>query len=97
MKPFRKIRTDDRELDQVQSNIANVLTPISKAKIIDGAYVDVVLVSGTNRVGHKLNRKPEGWVIGDRDSAADVYRTAWDDRTVDLVSSGDLSCRIWFF
>lgn len=98
MKPFRKIRTEDRELDQVQSNIAASLTPLSKAKIVDGAHVvDVELTTGTNRVGHKLERVPEGWIISDRDSAATVYRTAWDSKTVDLVASAAVTCRIWFF
>lgn len=99
-KAFRKIRVKDAELEAVQTNIAQVITPLLKSQITDGNLVDVILVSGDNRISHGLARVPEGWVVVDRNSTSTIYRDRdkiTDSNTMTLTASGTVSATIWFF
>lgn len=98
MKPFRKIRTDDRELDAVQSNVAASLTPISKVTFLDGAAViGVELTTGVNRVGHNLKRNVTGWWITRQYAAADIFETGSSNLTLDLDASADVTVDLWVY
>ena len=106
LKAFRKIRVKDQQLDDVQSNIANTINPVLKSLIVDGVLAkDVDLVSGANRVNHKLGRIPEGWLIVDRNATATIFKTLpttaantiTDSSTISLTSSGTVRVSIWFF
>jgi hypothetical protein len=47
-------------------------------------------------VQHGLGRRPIGWRFTDKTSAGDVYRTAWDERTITLVTAaGTVVADIW--
>ena len=106
LKAFRKIRVKEQQLDDVQTNIANTLSPVLKSLIIDGVLVkDIVLANGVNRVNHTLGRVPEGWLIVDHNTAATVFKTVptsaantiTDSSTISLTSSGAVTVSIWFF
>jgi len=103
---FRKIRVKDKDLEQVQSNIANTIAPVLRSLIVDGVLVkDIELVNGVNRVNHTLGRPLEGWIIVDRNSAATVFKTVptaasntiTDSSTISLTASGTVKVSIWFF
>lgn len=98
MKAFRKINTNNWELDQVQTNVEQVLTPIATIPQNDGAAIrQVKLLTGINRIAQPLTRKPLGWYVTDKDTTADIYRSAWDSRTVTLVTDNDVTVDIWIF
>ena len=106
LRAFRKIRVKDQQLDDVQTNVANTLTPVLKSLIVDGVLIkDIDLVSGVNRINHTLGRVPEGWIIVDRNTTATVFKTIpttaantiTDSSTISLTSSGTVKVSIWFF
>lgn len=95
---FRKIRTTDRELDQVQTNVAQVLVPISRIEFMDGTILkNVVLTTGTNRIPHNLKRELNGWWLTRQYGAAAVYETSSSNLTLDLNSSADVTVDIQVF
>jgi len=101
-KAFRKIRVTDRDLDSVQTNVAQSLTPLLKSAIVDGALVtDILLASGVNRVSHSLGRIPLGWIIVDRDTAATVFKSVapniTDSSTISFTASAPITISVWFF
>lgn len=98
MKAFRKIKVYDRELDQVQSNIGNIIGPILKSPLIDGVQINgVVLSTSPTSVQHLLKRVPQGWFIVDSNAAATVYRTDWDLNKVILIASAPVTVSIWIY
>lgn len=46
----------------------------------------VTLAVGSRTVQHGLGRTPAGWRIIDIEAAATVYRSAWTEKTLTLVS-----------
>jgi hypothetical protein len=98
IKQFKKIQTALFDLMQVQTNVSYVLDPLVKVPFLDGAVMSqVTLASGSNRIAQPLQRRPLGWFITDRNSAATVYRTAWDSNTITLTASAATTVDIWVY
>ena len=53
------------EFNSSQNQLEEVLTPITKSRIIDGVYLKNIdlTVSVDNLVEHKLGREPLGWIV----------------------------------
>jgi hypothetical protein len=80
-KSFDRIITDDSELNRIQINIENALTPIVKKSQLDSQILtNISLTVGiTNNISHKLNRLPIGWKI------VNIYgeSTVWNSQKSD--------------
>jgi hypothetical protein len=84
---YRKIVTQDVEVNLIQDRLARILAQIADDAFSDRRRVAATLVSGSNRVFHGLKRQPKGWIVTDRDSAATVYRSSWNTESLTLVAS----------
>jgi hypothetical protein len=84
---FRKLITDDQTLNRVQDMIAQMVSSLISDPMLSRQTISVSLASGTNVVSHNLKRQPKGWLISDRNSAATLYRTAWDSQSITLQAS----------
>lgn len=94
---FRHIKTADKDLSTVQSNVGQILNKVVKVSILDGTQIEADLASGANIINHGLGRTPQGWIVVDRDSAATVYRTAWDSATLSLTASATVTVQLWVY
>jgi len=73
---IKRINTTDRIINMIQDNISDVVDDFAKQDILYGERLErVVLVSGSNNVPHKLNRKLLGWFIIRQRGAASIYDT----------------------
>lgn len=55
-------------------------------------------VVGALTIPHKLDRKPQGWmVVRLRDAAPTVYESASDENTLTLTSSGAGRVSVWVY
>jgi hypothetical protein len=98
LKPFRKIKLTTVELQHFQDAVANVLVPVSKNPLIDGVLLEnVVLTSGDNTISHTLSRQIRGWLIVDKQGAADIYRTGWSDKFLNLHATANVTVNLWVF
>jgi hypothetical protein len=97
MKFFAKINFPTSDVQSLQENVAGVLDSLVRVPVIDGVHVTATLASGSNRIAQTLQRIPQGWIIVDRDSAATVYRTAWDSKTMTLTASGAVTIKMWVY
>jgi hypothetical protein len=88
---FRKLITDDQTLNRVQDMIAQMVSSLISDPLLSRQIISVSLASGSNVVSHNLKRQPKGWLISDRNSAATIYRTAWDSASITLQLSAPLA------
>ena len=70
-----KVQTTDRNVNQLQLNIAQVLQPIADNALVNGVFITtpataaapsttlLSLASGANIVSHGLGRVPQGWIV----------------------------------
>lgn len=98
MRQFRKIRTGDINLDQLQTNVEQVFGEIQKKPIIDGTLLSGVVVGTTEtEVNHELNRQPLGFIVVDRNSAGVVYKTRATSKLLVLQASAPVTVSLWVF
>jgi len=99
--PLEVQTTEDPDLERAQSSIKKFVQPIEDCILLDGRHIEAVeLLANDNKIEHKLNRQPRGWIlcdVYDAVAAPLVYRTAWDDKTITLWASLKCYVSLWVF
>lgn len=80
------MQTDNREVNQLQSNILSTLNQVTANPLTSGVLVQsVALVSGSiNQVSHTLGRTLIGWIITRRTANS----IQWDSQNSNTVANG---------
>lgn len=100
---FRKVRTANTELDQLQSNSEAVFKDIVRRLVLDGQLLkDISLTTGqTNSVDHKLQRKLVGYFLVGNSANSVVYDSQASNQTPDLtlnlLCSANTTVSLWVF
>lgn len=99
---FARVQTQDREVNQLQNNIATALRPFEINPILAGRFLnEVSLINGTTTIYHSLGRPLLGWMITDIDGAATVYSSQSSNLTPELnlvlVSNAQVNVNLYVF
>jgi hypothetical protein len=87
------------ELTMMQTRWASLIEPVLSQPFNNGVLLqEVELSTGTNKINHKLGRKPQGWVVVDQNAAATVYRSApFNALTLTLTASAGVTVSLHVF
>ena len=94
---FIKIITTDSELNRLQTNIEDALTPITKKPQLDSEILtNITLTVGiVNNIPHKLNRIPIGFKLINKNAQSDVWNAQKSDsKFLYLTPSATIVCDI---
>jgi len=100
---LKKIGSSSSDLQKVQQNIENAISPIIRKEIIDGVLLKNVCLepSVSNEVKHSLGRKPLGWIIVRKRADARIWDVQDFNRnptkTLSLAVSHSVQVDIWIF
>lgn len=95
---FRKVYTGTQENQRLQANIEDAVSATLKNPLLDGNLLkSVALVSGDNKIAHKLARKINGYVVVKKNSAATLYDVADDESFLTINASASATISIWIF
>lgn len=102
MQAIAKVQTDNREVNQLQSNILSYLNTIGQNALLSGVILaNQSLKSGDNTINTKLNRKLQGWFIIRQRGPASLYDKQDSNQTPNstliLNSSANVSVDIFVF
>ena len=102
MAAIAKVQTDNREVNQLQSNILTYLNVLQQNPILSGVILqNQLLTVGTNTINHKLDRRLQGWFLVRKRSSADIYdkqdNNPTPNSTLILESSAIVSVDIFVF
>jgi len=97
-----QINVEDRLLNQIQNNIVQRVNQLIGLPILQGAFLDaVVLASGNNTINHLLGRALLGWIITLQNAASTIYDTQSTNtdiaNTLILNSSAAVTVTIYVF
>lgn len=97
-----QFQNDDRVFQMMQNSWATELNPLLTNTSLKSIILpNVVLVTGSNMVNHRLGRKLQGWRIIRQRSAASFYDTQDSNQspqlTLVLVSSTSVSIDLEVF
>lgn len=100
---LKKIGAKDADLQKVQQNMENAISPIIRKEIIDGVLLkNVCLDPGvSNEVKHSLGRTPLGWIVVRKRADARI----WDvqdynrnpSKTLSIACSHAVTVDLWIF
>ena len=97
MKSFKKIRTGNREVDQIQENLTQFFTQQAGNFLLDGILHKEITINTTFALEHKLGRLPIGYIVVRRDSNAVIYNGDITNTLINLSSSASVEADIWVF
>lgn len=101
-KAIARVQTENREVNQLQSNIISSLQPLTQNPLVSGRIVkQVSLKNGTNTINHGLNRTLIGWFLVRKRGNANIYDNQDNNKTPEinliLISSADVDVDIYVF
>jgi hypothetical protein len=87
------------ELTMMQTRWASLIEPVLSQPFNNGVLLkDIELASGSNKINHKLGRKPQGWTVVDTNGTATVYRSApFNALTLTLTASAGVTVSLHVF
>ncbi len=97
---YRRVKDIDEKLSEVQDAVADSFNSIVNKQILAGRVADVIIPAGLSVVyPHRLGRNLVGWIIIDKNAAADVYRTNKDSPNLflNLTASAPVTLKLWVF
>lgn len=103
IEPFRRTRTEDGDLRQVQDAVGAVFRSLSSKEIIDGQLISGLRITvGTAlSVEHKLGRAITGWAVIGLGANAVVWDSQATNktpaRTLILNASASVTINLWVF
>lgn len=97
-----RVQTDDRNVNQLQSNISVALFPILQNPQTQGSILEnVALVNGSNTINHGLNRTLQGWSIVRQRASASIYDNQDNNtnptKTLILISNAAVTVNLYVF
>lgn len=95
---FAKVQSDDRELNQVQSNITLALKPFQDNKTLHGVLLNgITLAIGSNVINTGINRPVIGYWITSQASGANIYNAPFSGPNLTLISDAVALINIYVF
>ena len=103
LKAIARVQTENREVNQLQSNIISSLQPLLTNPITAGRVItNVTLSAGSvTTINHGLNRTLTGWFVIRKRATADIYDKQDDNsnpaQTLLLYSSAEVKIDLYVF
>jgi hypothetical protein len=97
--PFQKDNFSNDNLEQIQSNIQSFISSMTYIPILRGRLIDDIILSDsiTNRIEHRLNRMPNGYLITKMDAPSIINHGGFDNRFLLLEASFPTTIGLWVF
>lgn len=76
-----------------ETNRATANSPLLNGRLVTGVAVGTIAAARN----HGLGRTPQGWFIVDKTIDVNVWRTAWDNRTITLDATSSATIAIYVF
>ena len=101
IQPFRKIRTQNKELTQLQNSIARIFLDLLGLEILNGRLIEDVAVETTQTaVSHGLGRELRGWFVVEKTANVRIFRVKPTENvttTLYLDTTADATISLWVF
>ena len=103
IRSFRKVVTEDQDINKLQAYLEETFEQILKSEIIDGVLLKGIQLdnSKTNSVSHKLDRNILGWLVIRRRAKAQIWDTqdlnTFKSKTLDLQTDTNVNVDLWIF
>lgn len=97
LKPYKKLTGLDYELSKSVQYTEEFVQQFYGLTFLVGNLLSISVTTSPQAFNHGLQKQPTGWIIFDRDSNSNVWRTSWNDTTITLQGSAASNIKVWVF
>ena len=97
LNPFTNLNFPDQQLNRLQDNVQNAISPVLASKIIDGSlFSNLVIVAGTPLVVyHRLGHTPIMCLPVLQNANATIWTSNLNSETLELNASANVTASVW--
>jgi hypothetical protein len=97
IKPLKRINPKDGDLNSVQLSVKEYLDQLAPNMFLIGNLLEITVTTTATEFNHGLQKTPFGWFVLDKTANADIWRTAWDSKTITLDATASATIKLWVF
>lgn len=95
--PLKKITAENYELQKTIEYSQEFTAQLLSLVFLKGNLLDLSLSTTATAFNHGLGVTPQGFLVFDKTANADIWRTAWDDKTITLDANANVNAKVWVF
>lgn len=97
LQPLKKISGQNYEMQKTIEYSQEFVAQLLTLNFLKGNLITVSLSTTATAFSHGLGVAPQGFLVFDKTANADIWRTAWDDKTITLDATASVDAVIWVF
>lgn len=88
-----------KEVQQLSNNVGRTLDSVTSRELLNGIVIpNVLLVSGSTTIFHRLGRVPNGYLVTSRTDNASIWNAPLNNvSTMTLITPTATTCSLWVF
>lgn len=94
---FKRLFIGDSTLSRFQDNVTSWAAQLEPCPFLIGVSIETTINTTDTVINHKLQKKPEGFIVLDQNANAVIWKITSTDQTITLRASASVSVKIWVF
>lgn len=97
LKPYKKLTGLDYDLSKTVQYTEEWISQIMPLLFLKGNLLTIAVSATPTAYNHGLQQAPQGWIIFDKDSNANVWKVGATDKTITFNASASSNIKVWVF
>ena len=97
LKPYKKLTGLEYELSKTVQYTEEYLSQLSSISFLRGNLLTIAVSTSATAFDHGLQQVPQGWIILDKDSNANVWKVGATNTTITFSASASSNLKVWVF
>lgn len=97
LKPYKKLTGLDYDLSKSVQYTEEWISQIMPLMFLKGNLLTITVSTSATQFNHGLQQTPQGWIIFDKDSNANVWKLGATDKTISFIASAASNIKVWVF
>jgi hypothetical protein len=97
LKPYKKLTGLEYDLSKTVQYTEEYLNQFSPLIFLKGNLLSIAVTTSAITFDHGLQQAPQGWIIFDKDSNANVWKVGATNKTITFNASASSNIKVWVF
>jgi hypothetical protein len=97
LKPYKKLTGLEYELSKTVQYTEEYVAQLTPLIFLSGNLLTITVTTSATPFNHGLQKVPQGWIIFDKDSNANVWKVGATDTTISFNASVASNIKVWVF
>jgi hypothetical protein len=97
LKPYKKLTGLEQDLSKTVQYTEEFTSQLTPLVFLKGNLITITVTTSATQFNHGLQQVPQGWIIFDKDSNANVWKLGATDKTISFIASAASNIKVWVF